>query len=65
MLNIGSGGQSWLVGYAAPSTPDPDVPGVQAMPLFGPPMQLPALQIGQGWMPVMVLPGSVAVSPVR
>jgi len=44
-----------------------DVPGVQLMPLLGPPMHVPGdpEQIGQGWMPVMVLPGSVAVSPVR
>src|SRR5262245_20583601 len=35
------------------------------MPLFAPPMQVPPLQSGQGWMPVMVAAGSVDVSPVR
>src|SRR5262247_4140498 len=64
MLNIGSGGQSWLVGYAA-LPPSVDVPGVQAAPLFGPPMQVPPLQSGHGWMPAMVDMGSVDVSPVR
>ena len=62
MSNIGSGGQSWLVGYDAFRTV---VPGVQDIPLFGPPMQVPPEQSGQGWMPAMVLRGSVAVSPVR
>jgi hypothetical protein len=64
MLNIGSGGQSSLVGYAG-LPPSVDVPAVQLMPLFDPPMQLPPVQSGQGWMPAMVLPGSVEVSPVR
>jgi len=41
------------------------VPFVQAIPLFGPPMQKLPLQMGHGWMPGMVLMGSVAVSPVR
>jgi hypothetical protein len=37
------------------------------MPLFGPPMHvgLAVGQSGHGWMPGMVLPGSVDVSPVR
>ena len=44
-----------------------DVPGVHASALFGPPVQVVGVprQIGQGWMPAMVLLGSVAVSPVR
>ena len=60
--NIGSGGHSLLVGYDGLSA---DVPAVQAMPLFGPPMQLPPEQSGQGWMPPIVADGSVDVSPVR
>jgi hypothetical protein len=62
MLNIGSGGQSLLVGNDALIA---DVPATQAMPLFGPATQLPLTHSGQGWMPGMVLPGSVDVSPVR
>jgi hypothetical protein len=61
-MNIGSGGQSWLVGYALLI---PVVPGVHAMPLFGPPMHVPLEQRGHGWMPGMVPPGSTATSPVR
>jgi hypothetical protein len=67
MLNIGSGGQSWLVGYAGLPL-RVDVPCVQAMPLLGPPSQTPEparLQTGHGWMPGMVSVGSVAVSPTR
>src|SRR6185369_15375440 len=64
MLKLLLGGQSLLVGYDG-FPPRVEVPATQAMPLFGPPMQLPPVQSGQGWMPAMVLPGSVAVSPVR
>src|SRR4029453_15166528 len=49
-----------LVGYAALSA---DVPGVHAMPLFGPPTQVRLEQSGHGWIPGIVLLGSVAVSP--
>jgi hypothetical protein len=45
MLNIGSGGQSLLVGKDGLIA---DVPAVQAMPLFGPAMQVPPEQSGQG-----------------
>ena len=40
---------------------------VQAMPLFGPPMQVVGVprQTGQGWMPGMVPLGSFDPSPVR
>jgi hypothetical protein len=55
---MGSGGQSWLVGYDALSGL---VPGVHAMPLLRPPMHVPLAQRGQGWMPGV--PDSV--SPVR
>ena len=62
MLNVLSGGQSLEVGNDGLSA---DVPATQAMELFGPPTQVPAEQSGQGWMPGMVAPGSVDVSPVR
>ena len=60
-----SGGQSCDTGYAAPRLL---LPGMQARPLFAPPMQQtppvqlpPDRQTGQGWMP-----GRVAIeSPVR
>src|SRR5262245_63040700 len=35
------------------------------MPLLGPPVQLPFRHSGHGWIPGMVLEGSVAVAPVR
>src|SRR6185436_19414897 len=59
---LGAGGQSWLVGNPLPRLL---VAGTQFMPLLGPPIQVPAEQSGQGWMPGIVLPGSVDVSPVR
>jgi hypothetical protein len=54
------GGQSWLVGNAAPSEL---LPGAQAIPLFGPPMHVNVLvlQIGHGWMPGT----AERLSPVR
>jgi hypothetical protein len=58
----GLGGQSWLVGYEVVRAP---VPGVHAIPLLGPPMQVLAEHSGQGCMPGMVPMGSLAVSPVR
>jgi hypothetical protein len=45
ILNSGSGGQSWLVGYALLISV---VPGVHAMPSFGPPMHVPLEHRGQG-----------------
>jgi len=64
MLNIGSGGQSLLVGYAG-LPPSVEVPATQAPMALLPPMQTLPEQSGQGWMPAMLLVGSVAVSPVR
>ena len=47
MLEALSGGQSLLVGYAG-LPPRVVVSAAQAMPLFAPPMQVPAEQSGQG-----------------
>ena len=66
MESLPSGGQSWLVGYERSPVPGPMfVPGVQLIPLFGPPVQtkpLPGLrQVGQGWMPAC----EAILSPAR
>ena len=41
------------------------MPATHDMELFGPPMQEPPEQSGQGWMPGIELLGSVDTSPVR
>jgi hypothetical protein len=62
IVNIGSGGQWWLVGYCT-RLPWFVSSATHGSVSFGPPMQVPPLQIGHGWMPGMVSLGSVAVSP--
>ena len=57
MLAVAAGGQSWLVGKAAPS--DAELPGVQGWPAFGPAWQVVGVpaQRGHGMSP--------SVGPVR
>src|SRR5881397_354172 len=49
---VPGGGQSWLVGKAAPRTEKPELPGVHGAPWFGPPLHrwVVSLQIGHDSM---------------
>src|SRR5438876_6750695 len=63
---VPGGGQSWLVGKAAPRTAEPELPGVHGAPWFGPPLHrwVVSLQIGHdsmaGSFTQELLPGQLA-----